>query len=229
MLDAAFRRSGVLRVNSIADIFFMSDVLAKQPRPRGKRLCILTNAGGPGVLATDALVAGGGELAELSPETMKAFDAILPAQWSHNNPVDILGDAEPERYAKSLEIAAKDPSIDGMLVVLTPQDMTNPTQIAEKLKPYAKGLGKPLLASWMGGAEVAAGEQILNQAGIPTFQFPDSAVRAFNYMWRYAYNLKGLYETPSLPQHAEAALQRGKAERIIREVRAGRPHHPDRV
>jgi acetyltransferase len=219
VLDAAFRRTGVLRVNSIADIFFMSDVLAKQPRPRGNRLCILTNAGGPGVLATDALVAGGGELSDLSEETMKAFDAFLPAQWSHNNPVDILGDAEPERYAKSLEIAAKDPSIDGMLVVLTPQDMTNPTQIAEKLKPYAKGLGKPVLASWMGGAEVAAGEQILNQAGIPTFQFPDSAVRAFNYMWRYAYNLKGIYETPALPQHADAAVQRSKAERIIQDVR----------
>jgi acetyltransferase len=219
VFDAAFRRSGVLRVNSIADIFFMSDVLAKQPRPRGKRLCILTNAGGPGVLATDALVAGGGELAELSPETLDAFDKILPPQWSHNNPVDILGDAEPERYAKSLEIAAKDPNIDGMLVVLTPQDMTNPTQIAEKLKPYAKGLGKPVLASWMGGAEVAAGEQILNQAGIPTFQFPDSAVRAFNYMWRYSYNLKGLYETPSLPQHAEADVQRGKAGNIIQQAR----------
>jgi acetyltransferase len=219
VLDAAFRRSGVLRVNSIADIFFMSDVLAKQPRPRGKRLCILTNAGGPGVLATDALVAGGGELAELSEETMKAFDAILPPQWSHSNPVDILGDAEPERYAKSLEIAAKDPSIDGMLVILTPQDMTNATQIAEKVKPYAKGFPKPVLASWMGGAEVAAGEQILNQAGIPTFQFPDSAVRAFNYMWRYSYNLKGIYETPALPQRPDALLQRGKAERIIREAR----------
>jgi acetyltransferase len=219
VFDAAFRRSGVLRVNSIADIFFMSDVLAKQPRPRGKRLCILTNAGGPGVLATDALVAGGGELAELSAETLDAFDKILPPQWSHNNPVDILGDAEPERYAKSLEIAAKDPSIDGMLVVLTPQDMTNPTQIAEKLKPYAKGLNKPVLASWMGGAEVAAGEQILNQAGIPTFQFPDSAVRAFNYMWRYSYNLKGLYETPALPQHAEADVQRGKAGNIIQQAR----------
>jgi acetyltransferase len=220
VLDAAFRRTGVLRVNSIADIFFMSDVLAKQPRPRGKRLCILTNAGGPGVLATDALVAGGGELADLSAETMEAFDEILPAQWSHNNPVDILGDAEPERYAKSLEIAAKDPSIDGMLVVLTPQEMTNPTQIAEKLKPYAKGLGKPVLASWMGGNEVAAGEQILNQAGIPTFQFPDSAVRAFNYMWRYSYNLKGIYETPSMPQNADAAVQRGKAEQLIRQARS---------
>jgi len=219
VLDAAFRRSGVLRVNSISDIFFMSDVLAKQPRPRGKRLAIVTNAGGPGVLATDALVAGGGELADLSPQTIQAFDEFLPAQWSHNNPVDILGDAEPERYARSLEIAAKDPAIDGMLVILTPQDMTNPTQIAEKLKPYAKGLGKPVLASWMGGMEVAAGEQILNQAGIPTFQFPDSAVRAFNYMWRYSYNLKGIYETPTLAQHADAELQRGKAEHIIRDVR----------
>ncbi len=219
VLDAAFRRTGVLRVNSIADIFFMSDVLAKQPRPRGNRLCIVTNAGGPGVLATDALVAGGGELAELSAETMAAFDSFLPAQWSHNNPVDILGDAEPERYAKSLEIAAKDPAIDGMLVVLTPQDMTNPTQIAEKLKPYANGLGKPVLASWMGGAEVAAGEQILNQAGIPSFQFPDSAVRAFNYMWRYSDNLKGLYETPALPQYPDSELNRGKAEHIIHEAR----------
>jgi acetyltransferase len=219
VLAAAFRRCGVLRVNSISDIFFMSDVLAKQPRPRGNRLAILTNAGGPGVIATDALVTGGGELADLSPQTMAAFDEILPPQWSHNNPVDILGDAEPERYAKSLEIAAKDPGIDGMLVILTPQDMTNPTQIAEKLKPYAKGFGKPVLASWMGGAEVAAGEQILNQAGIPTFQFPDSAVRAFNYMWRYSYNLKGIYETPTLPAHEDADLQRGKAERIIRDAR----------
>ena len=229
VLDAAFRRCGVLRVNSVADIFFMSDVLAKQPRPGGKRLCIVTNAGGPGVLATDALVADGGELAELSEETMRAFDAILPPQWSHNNPVDILGDAEPERYAKSLEIAAQDPAIDGMLVILTPQDMTDPTQIAEKLKPYAKGLGKPLLASWMGGAEVAAGEEILNHAGIPTFEFPDNAVRAFNYMWRYAYNLKEIYETPTLPQNAGAALQRGAAETHHPRHTEDGPHHPDRA
>src|ERR1019366_7547100 len=219
VLDAAFRRVGVLRVNSIADIFYMTEVLSKQPLPKGNRLCIVTNAGGPGVLATDALVQGGGELAEISTESMDAYNKLLPAAWSHNNPVDILGDAEPERYAKSLEMAAQDPAIDGMLVILTPQDMTNPTQIAEKLKPYAKGFGKPVLASWMGGAEVAAGEQILNQAGIPTFQFPDSAVRAFNYMWRYSYNLKGLYETPALPQHADAAVQRGIAEHIIQQAR----------
>ena len=219
VLDAAFRRVGVLRVNSIADIFYMSEVLAKQPRPRGNRLAIVTNAGGPGVLATDALIQGGGELADLSAETMEALNKILPAAWSHNNPLDILGDAEPERYAKSLEIAAKDPSIDGLLVVMTPQGMTNPTQIAEHLKPYAKGLGKPVLASWMGGNSVTAGEDILNQCGIPSFAFPDTAVRAFNYMWRYAYNLKGIYQTPMLGA-AGSEPNRENAQAIIDKVKA---------
>ena len=200
VLEAAFRRSGVLRVNSIADLFYMAEVLSKQPSPKGPRLTILTNAGGPGVLATDALVGNGGELTDLSSETMESLNQILPAAWSHNNPIDVLGDASPERYAKAVEIAAKDPSSDGLLVVLTPQAMTDPTQIAEHLKPYAKLEGKPILASWMGGADVAAGISILNQAKIPTFQFPDTAVRAFTYMWKWAYNLKGLYETPSLPE-----------------------------
>jgi acetyltransferase len=223
VLDAAFRRVGVLRVTSISDIFYMSEVLAKQPRPRGPRLAIVTNAGGPGVLATDTLVALGGELAELSPESMAAYNSFLPPPWSHNNPVDILGDAEPERYAKALEIAAKDPGIDGMLVVLTPQGMTNPTQIAEQLRPYANSTGKPVLASWMGGAEVAGGEEILNRAGIPTFPFPDTAAKAFCYMWRYAYNLKGLYETPSLRSEPSQGHDRALAGSIVKQVRdAGR-------
>jgi acetyltransferase len=221
VLDAAFRRVGVLRVESIADIFYMAEVLAKQPLPCGPRLAILTNAGGPGVLATDALVARGGELAQLSPESMAAYDSFLPPHWSHNNPIDILGDADPERYAKALEIAAKDPGIDGMLVVMTPQGMTKPTQIAEQLRPYARSTGKPLLASWMGGAEATGGEEILNRAGIPTFPFPDTAVKAFTYMWRYAYNLKGLYETPTLRR--EESLDRARADAIVKRVRdAGR-------
>jgi acetyltransferase len=219
VLDAAFRRVGVLRVNSIADIFYMTEVLSKQPRPQGNRLCIVTNAGGPGVLATDALVQGGGALAEISPESMEAYNKLLPASWSHANPVDILGDAEPERYAKSLEIAAKDPNIDGMLVIMTPQGMTNPTQIAEELKPYAHSLGKPVLASWMGGNSVAAGEDILNEVGLPTFYYPDTAVRAFNYMWKYADNLKGLYETPSL-QTGDLGADRDAARKIINQVNA---------
>jgi acetyltransferase len=224
VLEAAFRRSGVLRVNSIADMFYMAEVLSKQPSPKGPRLTILTNAGGPGVLATDALVTTGGELTELSPEVMEALNRCLPAAWSHNNPIDVLGDASPERYAKAVEIAAKDPNSDGLLVVLTPQAMTDPTQIAEHLKPYAKLEGKPILASWMGGADVAAGVAILNQARIPTFQFPDTAVRAFTYMWRWAYNLKGLYETPSLPEDsAEYTPNKALTAEIIQTARdAGR-------
>jgi acetyltransferase len=219
VLDAAFRRVGVLRVNSIADVFCMTEVLAKQPRPLGNRLCIVTNAGGPGVLATDALVQGGGKLADISPESMEAYNKLLPGAWSHANPVDILGDAEPERYAKSLEIAAKDPNIDGMLVIMTPQGMTNPTKIAEELKPYAHSLGKPVLASWMGGKSVAIGEDILKEAGLPTFDFPDTAVSAFNYMWKYADNLKGLYETPSL-QTGTSGPDRDAARKIINQVHA---------
>ena len=110
VLDAAFRRTGVLRVQSIGDLFHMADVLAKQPRPTGPRLAILTNAGGPGVLATDALIAEGGELAQLAPQTMDSLNSFLPKEWSHNNPIDILGDATPERYAKAVEIVAKDPN-----------------------------------------------------------------------------------------------------------------------
>ena len=220
VLDAAFRRIGVLRVNTIADMFYMAEVLSKQPRPKGPRLTIVTNAGGPGVLACDSLIQGGGELAELSPETMEAFNAVLPATWSHNNPVDIIGDASPERYAKALEIAAKDPHSDGMLVILTPQAMTDPTRIAEQLKPMAKLEGKPVIASWMGGVDVAAGEAILNQANIPTFPYPDTAARAFNYMWRYNYNLKGLYETPALPEDsADWVPNRKLVEDIVQKAR----------
>ena len=202
VLEAAFRRSGVLRVNTIADLFYMAEVLSKQPSPRGPRLTILTNAGGPGVLAADSLIMGGGELAELTPASMEAYNAVLPATWSHNNPVDIIGDASPERYAKALQIAAGDPNSDGMLVILTPQAMTDPTQIAEQLKPLARQEGKPVLASWMGGVDVAAGEAILNRANIPTFPYPDTAARAFNYMWKYSYNLKSLYETPSIAEES---------------------------
>jgi acetyltransferase len=224
VLEAAFRRCGVLRVNSIADMFYMAEVLSKQPSPKGPRLTILTNAGGPGVLATDALVSGGGELTEISPEILESLNEVLPAAWSHNNPIDVLGDASPERYAKAVAIAAKDPHSDGLLVVLTPQSMTDPTQTAEHLKPYARLDGKPILASWMGGAEVAAGIDILNHASIPTFQFPDTAVRAFTYMYRWAYNLKGIYETPSLPEDsADYAPNKTLASEIVQNARdAGR-------
>ncbi len=226
VLDAAFRRSGVLRVDSISELFDMAEILGKQPRPKGPRLTVVTNAGGPGVLATDALIQGGGELAEISPETMNSLNDFLPAPWSHGNPVDVLGDAEPGRYAKTLETAAKDPASDGLLVVLTPQDMTDPTATAEQLAPYARSTGKPVLASWMGGNEVAAGKSILNGAGIPTFDYPDTAARAFNNMWRYNYNLRGIYETPELAADNATngeSIDRDRAAEIIGGVReAGR-------
>ncbi len=187
VLNAAFRRCGVLRVHTISDLFDMAEILAKQPRPKGNRLSIVTNAGGPGAIATDALISGGGELSELAPETLQQLDQFLPPQWSRHNPIDILGDASSDRYAKTLEVVANDPNSDGLLIILTPQAMTNPTQTAEKLKAYSQ-LGKPVLTSWMGGAEIAAGTQILNQANIPTYPYPDTAVRLFNYMWRYTYN-----------------------------------------
>ncbi len=221
VLEAAFRRSGVLRVHNIADLFYMAEVLGRQPRPRGPRLTILTNAGGPAVLATDSLVANGGELAELSPESLTSLNEFLPAHWSHNNPIDILGDADPERYARALEIASQDPNSDGLLVILAPQGMTDPGQIAEHLKPYAKGSGKPVLASWMGGNSIAAGEAALNAAGIPTFPFPDTAARAFTYMWRYTYNLRGLYETPTYTEPSELeSASRDQVEQIIQNARA---------
>ena len=222
VLDAAFRRSGVLRVDSISELFDMAEILGKQPRPKGPRLTVVTNAGGPGVLATDALIQGGGELAEISPETMNSLNDFLPAPWSHGNPVDVLGDAEPGRYAKTLETAAKDPASDGLLVVLTPQDMTDPTATAEQLAPYARSTGKPVLASWMGGNEVAAGKSILNGAGIPTFDYPDTAARAFNNMWRYNYNLRGIYETPELAADNATngeSIDRDRAAEIIGGVR----------
>jgi acetyltransferase len=203
VLDAAFMRSGVLRVDNVSDLFDMAETLGKQPRPKGPRLTILTNAGGPGVLATDALIARGGELAGISAETMQELNRFLPAPWSHGNPIDVLGDADPVRYAKALETASKDPGSDGLLVILTPQDMTEPTETAQGLVPYAHSTGKPILANWMGGAEVAAGTSILNGAGIPTFDYPDDAARSFTNKWRYTYNLRGIYETPELADDAD--------------------------
>src|ERR1035441_10321441 len=153
-------------------------------------------------------------------QLLRNTGALIEALAEFQRAVDIIGDASPERYAKALEIAAKDPNSDGMLVILTPQAMTDPTRIAEQLKPLAKQEGKPLLASWMGGVDVAAGEEILNRANIPTFPYPDTAARVFNYMWQYADNLKALYETPAMPEDSATwAPDRKLVESIISRCR----------
>jgi acetyltransferase len=167
------------------------------------------------------LILGGGKLTEISEQTMAALNEKLPPAWSHNNPIDILGDASPERYADTLQIAANDPNSDGLLVILTPQDMTDPTQTAEQLRRVSQEAPKkPILASWMGGADVADGEAILNRAGIPTFSYPDTAAQVFNYMWRYADNLRAIYETPSLPvANAAEATNQQQATALIEQIR----------
>jgi len=198
VLDAAFRRVGVLRVKTIEDLFDMAEVLSKQPRPKGPRLALVTNAGGPGVLATDMLISEGGKIAALSEESVQKLNETLPSQWSRNNPIDVLGDADADRYGKAIEIVSSDPNNDGILAIVTPQAMTDATTIAKGLQKFKRLPGKPILASWMGASEVAEGEAILNASGIPTFQYPDAAARSFCYMWRYSDSLRALYETPAL-------------------------------
>ncbi len=220
VLDTAFKRSGILRVDRISDVFYMAEVLAKQPLPRGNRLTIVTNAGGPGVLATDALISGGGALAEISDATMQELNALLPSAWSHNNPVDMLGDASPEVFAKTLEIVSRDQNSDGMLVVTSPQAMTYPTPIAKLVSAMPRHPEKPLIASFMGSHSIAEAEQVLNEANIPTFQFPDTAARVFNYMWQYRRNLESIYETPMLPLDNDAQTpDRERVEGILRAAR----------
>jgi acetyltransferase len=211
VLDAALRRVGVLRVRDIADLFHMAEVLGKQPRPAGPRLAIVTNAGGPGVLATDALMEEGAELAPLSADTIASLNDVLPQHWSHHNPVDIIGDATPERFSQAVEIVAQDPNTDGLLIALAPQ-VTDPTAVARRVEQFAKLPGKPVLASWMGGATVRQGEEILNAAGIPTFAYPDTAARIFAQMWHYSDNLRALYETPEL---AQTTPDQGAADSVL--------------
>ncbi len=219
VFDAAFRRAGVLRVTTVRDLFGMSEVLALQPQPRGPALAVLTNAGGPGVMATDALMLGGGQLAELSPETKAALDSFLPPFWSRANPIDLLGDATPERYRKAVEACARDPHVHGLLVLLTPQAMTDPTETARQLAALARPENKPVLAAWMGGSAVAAGRQVLSRAGIPTFDAPEAATRAFLHMVQYRRNQELLYETPeALPDDGPPDAER--VRRVFASARA---------
>ncbi|HTQ39224.1 MAG TPA: bifunctional acetate--CoA ligase family protein/GNAT family N-acetyltransferase [Pirellulales bacterium] len=198
VLDAAFRRVGAVRVHHVSQLFNLLEALAKQPRPRGPRLAIVTNAGGPGVLATDALMESGGQLANLSSTTLDSLNRLLPSHWSHGNPVDVLGDASPERFAQCAQILAAAPECDGLLAILAPQAIADPAETARQLVAQVKSEDKPILSNWIGGSQMAPGVKILNEAGIPTFTYPDSAARTFQYTWQYSDALRALYETPSM-------------------------------
>ncbi|MEL6357975.1 MAG: CoA-binding protein, partial [Bacteroidota bacterium] len=185
IFDLAFKRTGVLRLDTIEQLFDCAQALAMQPYPAGHRLGIITNAGGPGVLATDYLVSNGGQLANLSNTCIEKLNVFLPQNWSKGNPVDLLGDANGEAYTKAFEVLKQEDGVDGILLILTPQAMTNPTEVAEKITAVAEGFNKPVLAVWMGEAAVMDGREVLEQARIPNFRYPENAVLAFLQMFRY--------------------------------------------
>ncbi|WP_338814971.1 bifunctional acetate--CoA ligase family protein/GNAT family N-acetyltransferase [Bernardetia sp. Wsw4-3y2] len=198
IFNAAFRRSGMLRVDTMAEVFFMVEVISKQPRPKGKNLAILTNANAPAQLATAMLTKGGGQLGQLSEKTIESLSEFLPKGWVYENPLDLHQFATPELYEKATEVLLEDTAIDGLLVILAPQAVSKPTETAKNLLRFASLKKKPLLVSWMGGDTTKEGRKLLSKAGIPNFQYPDAAAHIFNYLWKYAYNLKGIYQTPRI-------------------------------
>jgi acetyltransferase len=194
--DAAFRRAGIVRVQDIRDLFNCSSILAKQPRPTGPNIAIITNAGGPGVLATDSIIEKGGKLAKLSNETIEKLNNMLPAHWSKGNPVDIIGDGDEDRYQKTIEICLEDKTIDGILVLCVPQVMANPKKLADRVIDLSMKTTKPILTSFIGEESVYHARQILNRNNVPSYSSPDEAVEAYMHLYHYARNLELLYETP---------------------------------
>lgn len=194
--DAAFKRAGIVRVDTIEELFDCAELMAKQPRPRGARLGIITNGGGPGVMAADFLAGHNHEPAPLDPEILSQLDEVLPTCWSRNNPIDILGDASAERFRQVLDICLHAGNFDGVLVILAPQAMTDPMTVAQSLVATMKGTQYPIFASWMGGKSVGQAVEFLNESAIPTFDTPERAVRAFLYMVAFAENQKLLLEVP---------------------------------
>jgi acetyltransferase len=193
---AAFRRAGVVRVDEIEDLFNCASVLDSRYLPAGPNIAVITNAGGPGVIAADAIIDNLGELADLSSETVAALNKFLPPQWSRGNPVDILGDADVERYCKTLEVCLSDPKIDGVVVLYTPQGAAKSTELAQRVVEIARKKIKPILTVWMGENEVEEARRIFYQNDVPTYPTPEKAIKTYMYMYRYKRNLELLYETP---------------------------------
>jgi acetyltransferase len=194
--DAAFKRAGVVMVDEIGELFNCASVLDSRFLPAGPKLAIVTNAGGPAVLAADSIITHGGELAKLSEETMRTMDGNLPPFWSHGNPLDILGDADVKRFELAVRTCIADPNVDGLLVIYTPQGTTQPTLIAETVSKIAADRRKPMLTVWMGEDSVREARDIFHKNDIPTYPTPEEAVKTYMYMYRYRRNLDLLYQTP---------------------------------
>lgn len=223
VFNVAFRRAGIIRVETIAQLFHGAQAFAMQPRPSGNRLTIVTNAGGPGVLATDYLVENGGQIAELSKDTFQKLDKFLPTYWSRNNPVDVLGDANAETYTKAVKVCIQDENTDAVLVILTTQDITDPTLVAQKLASIKMPKSKTILACWMGEQDVQAARDVLEQANIPNYRYPESAVDVFLKMYQSAHNLKLLQETPpAIPEKFHP--NKTKATQLLKSIVAEGRH-----
>jgi acetyltransferase len=194
--EAAFKRAGVVMVDEIGDLFNCASVLDSRFLPAGPNLAIVTNAGGPAVLAADSIVSHGGQLAQLSEETMKAMNEALPAYWSHGNPLDILGDADVQRYELAVKTCIADPNVDGLLVIYTPQGTTEPSQLAEAVTKMGADRRKPMLTVWMGESSVREAREVFHRNDIPTYPTPEEAVKTYMYMYQYKRNLDQLYQTP---------------------------------
>jgi acetyltransferase len=214
--DAAFKRAGAVRVNTIEDFFDCAELLAKQPRPTGRRLVVITNSGGPGVMAADAIAEYGLELASLERETFEKLKEVLPRFWSHGNPIDILGDATVERYESAVSCCLGAQEADGMLVIFNPASMTDPADVAERISQILKQKPYPVFTAWMGGADVEKGRDILNRSDIPTYETPERAIRAFKYLYDYTRNQKMLQEIPPRPSPS-LRFEHDRAHFIIEE------------
>ncbi len=221
--EAAFKRAGAVRVDETLDMFYITETLSKQRRPRGNKLAIITNAGAPAVTAVDSLLKLGGQLADFSEETKKELEGNVPTRFIRN-PLDLISNATAVDYERALRIILKDKNVDAVLVMLAPSLGTSPEETAEIVAKVAKESPyKPVLTNWMGAELVQKGREILNSHGIPTFVTPEQAVRTFMYMYRYDFNLKLLLETPqTILQNLQ--FETSKAERIIdNAVNEGRP------
>lgn len=211
VFDAALRRAGVVRLGKIGQMYAAAQALFSHFRPRGNRLMIVTNGGGPGVMAADYASDIGIPLATMSEETRKRLDEVLPPTWSKGNPIDLVGDATPERYAAAISICLDDPEVDGLMVILAPQAMTDPTQTARVVIEMAKKTDKPIVTCWMGAEQVYEGRLLFKGSGIPTFHTPEPAVELFSYISAYYRNQQLLMQTPaSLANHVAPRLESAK-------------------